>query len=67
MQSSEETIARFAAAEGAVDPLEWLDEHGLPTPRLEDAVEARVSKRLKGGGVFIVRLELATLAKLGLA
>jgi hypothetical protein len=67
VQSRDESIQRFAAADGAVDPIEWLDERGQVTARIEDAVEARVSKRLGSGALFTVRLELATLPSLGLS
>jgi hypothetical protein len=67
MQSSQEVIDRFIAAEGAVGPVEWLDERGIPTRAIEDAVEARVGKRLKAGGVLTVRVDLARLPALEIA
>jgi hypothetical protein len=66
MQSAQSSIDRFATLEGVVDPIEWLTEIGATTSRIEDAVEARISKRLKAGGVLTVRLALATLPQLGI-
>lgn len=67
MQSSKETIDRFAAAKGEIRPIAWLTETGVETTRIEDAVEARVTKELAGrGGLLTIRISLATLPELSL-